>query len=52
MLVVFYIIVAKGCNKVRVVCLVGIKVKLAAALTTFFHAEANEVFKQGSLIII
>ena len=50
-LIVFCIIISKGGNQIRIIGLVGGKVKCTAALTAFLHAAVYEMLQIFPLVI-
>lgn len=50
MFVIFYIVTAKCCYKVRIVCLISIQIKAIACLSAFFHAASDKMLKECLLV--
>ena len=50
MLIIFYIIIAKECYQIWIICFVCVQIELGTPLSAFLHTTGHKVFEQSFLI--
>lgn len=50
MLIIFYIIIAKECYQIWIICFVCVQIELGTPLSAFLHSTGHKVFEQSFLI--